>query len=446
MRAALLLGLATALSAQTPDPTEVLLHARDKMVDRTNRADNYTCALTINHKYFKLDRLGGLLHYQVELGPPSCDQLIGDERRERDRRAVSATDRVRLDIKVSGGIEIGSWPGANRFDSRDILDLARGTFEGGTLGPVLQDIFLNEAADFQYIDQKLDGAATLLEYKFQVPAEASHMSMRSEGNWFEGLAYQGSLWIDSASFDLKRLMVRIDDLPEETNTCLATTTAEYQRTRIGLRDFLMPRDSVFRTLMSDGSASEGVLEYSNCREYQAESAIDFGAPPAAEPAPKKVPAAPSSLPAGLTFSVVLASPIDTGTAAAGDVIVATVRNAVVDRSLKAVLIPAGAAVRGRIVRLEHYPGSRFVIAIQLETMETNGVQAPLSAKPGRMRLFGAAEVEKTGLGRPGVRIILPPLGESSNVAAFVFRTSKDRYVVPAGYESNWVTTSPPSKP
>jgi hypothetical protein len=433
MRAALLLGMATALWAQTqPDPTDVLLRARDKMVDRAKRADNYTCVLTINHKYFKSDRLGR----------PSCDQLIGDERRERDRRAVIATDRVRLDIKVSGGIEIGSWPGASRFDSRNIVDLARGTFESGTLGPVLQDIFLNEAADFQYIDHKLDGAATLLEYAFQVPAEASHLSMRSEGNWSEGLAYQGSLRIDSASFDLKRLMVRTDDLPEETNTCLATITAEYQRTRIGLRDFLMPRDSVFRTVMSDGSVSEGVLEYSNCREYQAESTLDFGAPPAAEPAPKKVPAASSSLPAGLTFSVVLTSPIDTGTAAAGDVIAATVRNAVVDRSSKAVLIPAGTAVRGRIVRLEHFPGSHFVIAFQLESLESDGSETLLSAKPGT----GTMETEQTGLRLPGVRIILPPLGESSSTASLIFRTSKDRYVVPAGYQLNWVTTLPPSKP
>src|SRR5580658_11279968 len=54
MRAGILIGMAVALSAQTkPDPTDVLMRARDQMVDRTNRAPNYTCVLTINRKYFK---------------------------------------------------------------------------------------------------------------------------------------------------------------------------------------------------------------------------------------------------------------------------------------------------------------------------------------------------------------------------------------------------------
>jgi len=44
-----------------------------------------------------------------------------------------------------------------------------------------------------------------------------------------------------------------------------------------------------------------------------------------------------------------------------------------------------------------------------------------------------------------VRIVLPPLGESPNAASFVFPASKDRYVVPAGYESNWITILPPPK-
>jgi len=36
---------------------------------------------------------------------------------------------LRLDVKVSGGIEIGSWAGADQFDPRSILDLARGSFD-----------------------------------------------------------------------------------------------------------------------------------------------------------------------------------------------------------------------------------------------------------------------------------------------------------------------------
>ena len=53
MRAALIAVTALAIRAQTPsDPTDVLAHARDNMVERAKRLPNYTCVQTVDREYF----------------------------------------------------------------------------------------------------------------------------------------------------------------------------------------------------------------------------------------------------------------------------------------------------------------------------------------------------------------------------------------------------------
>jgi len=356
------------------------------------------------------------------------------------------TDRVRVDVKVSGGMEIASWAGASQFDSRDILDLARGNFESGTLGPVLQDIFLNDGAEFQYTGEKSTDGSTRLDYMFQVPAIASHFLFRVEGIWLTNVAYQGSIEIDAWSFDLKSLTVRNDNLPPETDICLVTDKVDYERMQVGSKDFLLPRASVLRTLHSDSGATETTLTYSSCREYQSDSTIHFtgSEPPPAAVGSNKRASSPAPLPAGLTFTVTLTDPIDSSTAAAGDAIVARMRRPLTDATSKSVLVPADALVHGRIVRIQHFLGTSFRIAIELETVEIGGAEVPLYAKPDATRAY-LNRKESTDFSSVRVQIVLPPLGESPNAASFVFPTSKDRYVVPAGYESNWITILPAAK-
>jgi hypothetical protein len=441
MRAGLLLGIALAVCGQNPpDPTDVLVHARDKMVERANRSPNYTCMLLVDRKYFQPSD---------PLTARSCDQVIGLTHRGKDTGKLQETERVRLDVKVSGGREIASWPGARQFDSQDILDLARGNFEAGTFGPVLQDIFLNEGAEFQYAGEKSTDGSTVFEYMFQVPGIVSHLYFRVQRTWLTNLAYEGSIEIDTKSFDLKSLTVRNDNLPQVTQICLATDTANYEQMQIGPSDFLLPRESVLRALYSDSGTTETRLKYSNCHEYRTESTIDFsGRQPATISEASKNSTTPSAaLPSGLAFSIGLADPIDTDNAAAGDAIRARLRHPVLDPASKSVLAPAGAIIHGRIVRMQHFLGTSFRIAVQLETIEIGGVEVPLYAKPNSVRtaLNVAGSNDSTSLRVQGHIIVLPPLGESSNSAAFLFGTSKDRYIVPAGYESNWITAPAPAK-
>jgi hypothetical protein len=127
MRAGIIFAIAGALWAQSPpDPTDVLAHARDNLIERSYRLPNYTCEQTVDRKY---------LRPFVQPQPlPSCSQMRGVEK-NADSLQLYLTDRLHLDVKVSHGNEIGSWAGASQFDSRSIFDLVgTGPFGTGTLG------------------------------------------------------------------------------------------------------------------------------------------------------------------------------------------------------------------------------------------------------------------------------------------------------------------------
>jgi hypothetical protein len=172
MRAVLFAVFAIAIRAQTlPDPTDVLAHARDNMVERAKRLPNYTCVQTVDREYF----------VRSTRTPPyaSCDQMSAAAARKKPYSLkVDATDRLRLDVKVSGGEEIGSWAGANRFDSRSIVDLVGGPFGSGQFGPLVLDVFVNIGTAFQYAGQDLQENSPSFHYTFQVPVAASHLMIR----------------------------------------------------------------------------------------------------------------------------------------------------------------------------------------------------------------------------------------------------------------------------
>jgi hypothetical protein len=435
MRAGIVLAVAGALCAQSPpDPTDVLAHTRDNLLERRQRLPNYTCVQTVNRSYLRRS----LEPQQV----PSCTQMRESEN-NGEGREVYLTDRLRLDVKVSHGNEIGSWAGANQFDPRSIFDLVgHGPFGTGALGTFLSDIFTEGNASFEYDGEKPAGSPKLFEYSFQVPLSASHYSVEVGHDW-HALAYGGFVRIDPQSFDLRYLLVRVSQLPSESETCEAVTSVDYDAVPLGTGPFLLPRQSRLHLLMTDSSESDIATTYAGCHEYHGEATIRFGDEPAAVTTEQKVDgAAAVILPAGLPFSLALTAPIDTETAAAGDMVVEKVRKPVHAHGSGELVIPEGATVRGRIIRMRHWLVSarRFEIAIRLETWEVNGLSKPIYAKPA-----SDYALVNSGLQHRST-IVLPPAGQPASVATFVFAASGDRYVVPRGFASNWVTTAAPAKP
>jgi hypothetical protein len=159
---------------------------------------------------------------------------------------------------------------------------------------------------------------------------------------------------------------------------------KYARVAIGGAAFLLPRSAELLMTGAAGDASRNLTSFGSCRQYVGESSISFGAAPdAAEPAaaaaaPGTAGTAPG-LPSRAELELDLSSPIDPRQAAVGDPV-----RAVLAKPLKAggaVLAPKGAAVLGRLVRLDRYdlPVGHYVVGLEFHTIELGDRPARFTA-------------------------------------------------------------------
>ncbi|MGA7413061.1 MAG: hypothetical protein WBW33_21470 [Bryobacteraceae bacterium] len=202
---------------------------------------------------------------------------------------------------------------------------------------------------------------------------------------------------------------------------------------------MVPSTVRTRDLNRDTSETEWVTTFSDCRE-----------------ASEKVPE--QSLPAlcprtwAVTFKLAQVTPIDTSTAAAGDVIGARLAETMLGPSSKT-QAPAGATLTGRIMRMEHHlqrleytdptahvvaTGGRsfFVIWMDFDTIEANGVVWAI-----RARLTCGQALDRQH------RCPFATMSDQTWDRAIPFGSdSADaNIVVPAGYTSTWLTGDPNSK-
>ena len=437
----LLVALCAIASGQSAyDPSVVLARTRDKVLELADRLPKCTCMQTVNRAYFRP-------LVKPRPGTP-CDQFEGESRRGRRRLDLEATDRLHLDVIVTGGEEIYSWAGASRFESRWVGEfIGAGPISTGGFGTFLLDILRNDGTTFEFEGATKLGGKDLLHYAYQVLLAASHyFTLKTDRQWLT-TAFRGSMWVNPANDELERLTVLTSELPPETGACTADTRVDYQSVHLGNGGFLLPLENELHFLLRDGTESTSVSTYSKCREYLAESGVSFEEPAVAAKAPVGVAAEPVRVPDGLALVLALTTLIDTDIAGAGDAIAARVKNAVRAPGSGAVLIPAGAVALGRIVRMEHrlVPAPHFMVSISWAEIEDHGAKAPFFARTDEAVDLKVVRERAQNLGIR-VPVWLPPPGESKRAGGwFIFPTSKKRYVVPAGYESRWRTVAPEAR-
>jgi hypothetical protein len=439
MRFALsLLAIAVMRGQTARDPEKLLETARANLQAMTRRLSNYACIETVDRQNFQRR-----IEVQADSAAPalSCAPAANTGAgKKTEELHLETTDRLRLEVAVSQGIEIHSWPGATRFEARGVDEIIGGGLIGaGAFATYLLDVFDNSGVVFSYVRESSTGTQTGLEYHYHVPVEASHYHVKTGASW-RPTAYDGSFWLDPVSLELQRLTIRTPELAPDTSMCAVEATLDYHRVHIGDGDVLLPRQGWLQTMMRNTHVAKNSITFSECREYQAESQLLFGTGADGEAAATRLTVrAPVALTIGLPLTLALAAPIDTDTAAAGDLVSATVVKAVRRPGSSSALIPAGATVRGRIARVEHHliPTPYFLIAITFNRLELTGSSSPFAARLDR-------DVELAT--RLGANLVGKRRGlDFWDVGNFLFPTGKSRYVLPAGYQSQWFTLATPAR-
>ncbi len=271
--AGILLLLAAAAAGQAgTDPNAVLEQARARLRQMAESLEKYVCIETVDRASYQ--RIPPADAPASPGGQPACSpaSMAGALR-------LASTDRVRFEVTVSQGRELHSWPGATRFDARDVDELVRdGPVSTGAFGAYLASIFDRPGVTFQFIGEHQANGKAMLEYGYSTPLEASRLEIRVGTAWLPA-AYEGEFQIDPATLELEGLTVRTTRLPEGAAFCQAAATLSTSRvSRSAAATFCCRLEASWISCFQNGKEAQNVTTFANCREYQAESEILFGDP------------------------------------------------------------------------------------------------------------------------------------------------------------------------
>jgi hypothetical protein len=367
------------------DQLQELAKIREQVMDTVNRLPKYLCTETIDRAIFRPEEdVAGL----------SCKDLAARRDEGKWKVIESQSDRLRLDVAVAKEEgEIYSWVGENKFHDSTLAELVGGGVTStGAFSALLTAIFGGDSADFTYGGKKELMGRNVIEFGFRVPLGRSTYQF-SNGEHRAIIKYEGTIAADSQTYKLMRLTVHSDDLPEALRSCDTTTVLDYSSVRLNNAEFLLPQNASLQLHYDSGRESENKTVFSGCHEFLGESTVSFDAPDESGKESSGRVAKPLVLPGGLKFVIDLARAIDTDTAAAGDVFEAKLSTPITG-SHHEVLVPKGAKVAGRLLRVvRYYRPETLVVTVRLETIESGGAVQPFSA-----RLATAIRTVKYGSG------------------------------------------------
>ena len=421
---------ASAAQIETDDdPVDVLMRLRDQVLRHGRRIPNHTCVETMVRDRFEAPagRIG-----------KSCDAIMARRRQAGFSHLLrlETTDRLRLDVGMAAGSEIYSWAGAATFEPADLDEwLPQGTIGTGSLAPLLLSVFDTHTPRFVFEGEVDENGRALLEYSYKIPQETSQYRVKAHGDWYV-TGYTGTLTVDPRTAELVRFTVRTEELNPLTDLCEVDSTIEYGTRQLEGFGYLLPAAVRQRFISTGGWDTENRAVFDSCREFRGESTVEFGAAPRGERSPEGAPAV-LRLPAGLPMTIEITAPIDSESAAAGDRIRGRLAGQLRDGG--SALLPEGAIVEGRLMRVEMaHPKPETTIALRWETVEAGGAQVPITLRPDH-RVGTLKKIATTAARMKGIEIELPPPGETRYG---VYHFPGERAVVPAGFQTEWITIEP----
>lgn len=369
-------AMALAAQEETPEPAHAGIHPdvlriariKTRMRENLSQLPNYTCTETIERS----------------------------QRGAKSRR-FKLVDTIRLEVALVSGKELFAWPGAGKFEDRELRDLVGGTIGNGSFGLHARSVFLSNVPTYQYEGIVEEFGRQLHRYRYNVPVNRSGYQLRV-GDAVGVAGYHGTFDVDAGTLDLARLEVVAQDIPAHVPMAGARDEMRYQRVAIGEQDFLLPHSSELTLTDIGGEESRNRVSFSGCHQYSGESTISFDDPPQAGAAPAP-PAAEVELPAGLLFEARLSDTIRFEGIAVGDRFEADiVSNARMNRTT---IVPRGAKAHGRVTgyRRVYNRGDTHMLSLRIEEIEFPGARAELLAIAVDTRVAGTSgtAVDKTGI-------------------------------------------------
>jgi hypothetical protein len=365
----------------------------------------------------------------------TCVETIERSQRTPRTKKYQLLDNVRLEVALVGGKELYAWPGAARFEERDLRDMVGGGAIGtGDFALHAKAIYLSGAAEFSYEGEEEIQGKRAHKFHYRVPVERSGYIMRI-GKAEGPVGYQGFVWNDAGTLEMLRIEMTIDEIPPHIPLKEGHKTIEYGQVDIGGAPYVLPV-SMDMTLvgLSEGENRNRAV-FTGCRQYTGESTLIFEEP-APEAKPKEA-VVTVTLPAGLSVSMKLAQTLDLGKAAMGDAVVFVVaKDAMKDGQ---VWLPKGAEVELRVdqVACRDYPSGHCFVALAPGRFSYSNKQGAFRARLVTPDLVRTMEMAMKNV-RPELRMLPVELGQAAPGSEFMLVNGK-RGKLPSGYGTQWRT-------
>jgi len=206
----------------------------------------------------------------------TCHETI--DRFARSGDSFQHLDQVRLEVIFTGQQELFSRTKDGRFQEQPVHQLVSwGTISNGALGSHIDRLVTQGEAEFKYSGTGKKDGHKALRFDFIVPIEKSHFQVRHNGN--EGIAgYKGTLWVDAETYDPVRVDFKVDRIPSTVGVRRIEESLRYQKLTIAKSDFYLPVRSDLAATDQDGNYSLNLAKLEGCREFTADSVVQYKTP------------------------------------------------------------------------------------------------------------------------------------------------------------------------
>ena len=427
--------LVVPLPAQTPSPsdefnasTQHLIGIRGKMRISLEELPNYTCRMETRRAHLGA-KAREKLEKKIEKLEQRAEGASWMSREEVEAANIDipldALDIVALEVAFIDSKELYAFPGSRRFEERSLAGMiGHGTVATGAYAGHARTLFINGAAVFTYIGEEVIQGQRVRRYDYTVDASSSGFSITNQGETAV-VPYHGSFWASIDTDELRRLIVRGNDIPYRVGVDEFETRVDYQTLELDQKPFIVPQRSRLTMSLSNSVESVNETEYMNCRSFVTSSELSFDDSSARFFAESVEEVEDVELPVGLSLPVRLTTAIDSETARVGTPIQAELTKDV--RYDGNSVVPKGALLSGRLRRFEFYDGLNAHHVVGIEFVD-------LSFDAGRKRapLYVALEhvvaqsVQRAGPS-PAVKIqIRQGIGELPDVRRTTIETYRGR--------------------
>lgn len=367
--------------AQTPAPSPYLeedvrhlIGIQNRMRTSLEQLPNHTCRMEIRRAHIDPKEREKIAK-QMEKRQARAGAVRSDGQVELASLDIplDSTDVVALEVAIVDRRELYAFPDSARFEDRPLAAMiGHGTVSTGSFAGYARSVFVNNVARTQYVGEEVIDGEPVRRYDYQVDLFRSGFTINNQGRT-AAAPYRGSFWATTDTDELRRLTVRVDNIPEHVGVDALTTQIDYQTLQLDSEPFIVPQRSRLSMLLSTGVESISETDYVECRSFVGSSTVSFdpSAPDAVYVA-RTQDVQEVDVPAGLRVPVRLTATIDSETARVGTLVEAELTRDV--EIAPGITAAQGARLRGRLRQFEFYAADEghYLLGVEFHELTFDG--------------------------------------------------------------------------